>query len=107
VLDELVGNALKFTAPGGQVDVHASRDGAWVRCDVFDTGVGIAGSDVPKLFQRFSQLPEGLNRGGTGLGLALCKTIVEAHGGKIGVESTPGAGSRFWFTLPAEGPPAA
>ncbi len=101
VLDELVANAVRFTPKGGQIQVQAQRDGDWVRCEVRDSGVGIDPADHPKLFRRFSQLAEGLNRGGTGLGLALCKTIIETHGGRIGVESRPGEGCRFWFTLPA------
>ena len=101
VLDELLTNAVRFTPAGGHITVRARRDGDWVRCEVIDSGLGIAPDDQAKLFRRFSQLSEGLNRGGTGLGLALCKTIVETHGGRIGVESEAGAGARFWFTLPA------
>ena len=101
VLDELLTNAVRFTPGGGRIEVHAHREGDWVRCEVRDSGVGIDAKDHPKLFRRFSQLPEGLNRGGTGLGLALCKTIIERHGGHIGVESELGRGCRFWFTLPA------
>lgn len=101
VLDELVANAVRFTPAGGLIELDARREGNWVRCEVHDTGVGIDPGDHPKLFRRFSQLAEGLNRGGTGLGLALCKTIIETHGGRIGVESKAGEGSRFWFTLPA------
>jgi signal transduction histidine kinase len=79
------------------------RDGELVT-EVKDTGIGIAPEDVPKLFQRFQQIEMGATRraGGTGLGLAITKALVEAHGGRIGVESQPGIGSTFWFTLPIE-----
>jgi PAS domain S-box-containing protein len=100
VLFNLVGNALKFTSEGGAVTVSVTRVGQAMRCAVADTGPGIAPEDHEKLFRRFSQLEAGINRGGTGLGLSIAKAIVEAHGGKIGVESTPGSGSTFWFTLP-------
>ncbi|MOA54592.1 Signal transduction histidine-protein kinase BarA [compost metagenome] len=70
-----------------------------------DTGIGIAESDQYKLFQRFSQLESGLRSGGgTGLGLSISKAIVGAHGGAIGLESEPGVGSTFWFTLPLKRP---
>lgn len=101
VLANLVGNALKFTPSGGTVRIKAAMDGTVVRCEVSDTGEGIAPDDVPRLFERFSRLASGLKkRGSTGLGLSICKAIVDAHGGEIGVESTLGSGSTFWFTLP-------
>ena len=99
VLINLLSNALKFTPEGGRITVRARPEAGGVRCEVTDTGVGIAADDLPKLFQRFSQLP-GSQAGGTGLGLSICKALVEAHGGTIGVESEPGRGSTFWFTLP-------
>jgi PAS domain S-box-containing protein len=103
VLLNLIYNALKFTAPGGTITVRARLDGEVVRCEVSDTGIGIAPEDQPRLFRRFSQLESGIRSGGgTGLGLSISKAIVEAHGGHIGVESQPGAGSTFWFTLPRE-----
>jgi two-component system sensor histidine kinase ResE len=83
-----------------------SKDDGGVRCEVIDTGAGIAEEDIPKLFQRFSQLQRGMAKGGTGLGLSISKSIVEAHGGHIGVKSRLGAGSTFWFTLPDGGPKA-
>ena len=78
------------------------RDGRIVT-RVKDTGIGIASGDLPKLFNRFQQLDRGPTRaaGGVGLGLAISKALVEAQGGTIGVESEPGKGSTFWFTLPA------
>src|SRR5690606_16752657 len=77
-----------------------------VMTEVTDTGIGIAREDVPKLFTRFKQLDMSATRaaGGTGLGLSIAKGLIEAHGGRIGVESEPGRGSTFWFTLPLDSP---
>jgi len=103
VLINLIGNALKFTPPGGSITVSAHREDSQVRCEVTDTGIGIAPEDIPKLFQRFSQLESGVRQGkGAGLGLSISKALVEAHGGTIGVTSEPNRGSTFWFTLPFE-----
>jgi signal transduction histidine kinase len=102
MITNLVANAIKFTDAGGRVEVRARlRDGELLT-EVVDTGVGIAAADVPKLFKRFQQIEMGATRkaGGTGLGLAITKALVEAHGGRIGVESQPGLGSTFWFLLP-------
>ncbi|HYW10043.1 MAG TPA: ATP-binding protein, partial [Longimicrobium sp.] len=101
VLSNLLGNAIKFTPAGGEVTVAAERDGHFVRFSVRDTGVGIAAEHLPRLFDRFWQVKRGA-KGGLGLGLAISKGIVEAHGGCIWAESIPGAGSTFFFTLPAE-----
>ncbi|MFN3428654.1 MAG: MHYT domain-containing protein [Candidatus Sericytochromatia bacterium] len=102
VLTNLVGNAIKFTPEGGRVTVTAMRDGQGVRVEVIDTGVGISPEDQRRLFNPFTQLDMSATRqaGGTGLGLSIAKALVEAHGGRIGVESAVGAGSRFWFILP-------
>jgi PAS domain S-box-containing protein len=101
VLINLLNNAIKFTPPGGTIRVTAFQADGQLRCEVADTGIGIPSTELPKLFQRFSQLEGGLKQGvGTGLGLNITKSIVEAHGGRIGVESEPGKGSTFWFTLP-------
>jgi signal transduction histidine kinase len=107
VLGNLMTNAAKFTPPGGQVDVRLFAEAGGLRCEVEDTGLGIAPADFGKLFHRFSQLQAGNAKGGTGLGLSISKAIVEAHGGRIGVESELGRGSLFWFTLPdtSAGPP--
>ncbi|HEY9721191.1 MAG TPA: hybrid sensor histidine kinase/response regulator [Oscillatoriaceae cyanobacterium] len=104
VLINLVGNAIKFTPPGGTIRLSARLEGGTLRCEVTDTGIGISPDDVPKLFQKFSQLESGARKGGTGLGLSISKALVEAHGGHIGVKSQPGKGSTFWFTLPLKGP---
>jgi signal transduction histidine kinase len=102
VLANILGNALKFTPEGGAVDAHAQRDGASVRYTVIDTGPGIPAAELPHLFERFYQTRDNQHkRKGLGLGLAICKGLVEAHGGRIWVDSLPGAGSAFNFTVPA------
>jgi len=110
VLSNLVSNALKFTEAGGRVIVTA-RAGelpgprAAVVFEVADTGRGIAPADLERLFRKFSQIADGPGRPrGTGLGLVIAREIVEMHGGRIGVESTTDAGSRFAFALPVAGP---
>lgn len=100
VLANLVGNALKFTPGGGRVGLSAERVPGGVRIAVADTGPGIAPEHLPHVFDRFWKT-QGGNRHGAGLGLAICKGIVEAHGGSIGVESVLAGGSTFAFTLPA------
>ncbi|HEY9898010.1 MAG TPA: HAMP domain-containing sensor histidine kinase [Pantanalinema sp.] len=106
VLINLLNNAIKFTPVGGLIAVRLRREDGMVRCEVSDSGEGIAPEEQAKLFQRFSQLSTGARRGGTGLGLSISKALVEAHGGRIGLESAPGRGSTFWFTLPLSLRPA-
>ena len=103
VLSNLMSNAIKFSPAGGVVIVRAECAGRELRVSVRDHGDGIAPADLPKLFRKFQQIDSGSTRkvGGTGLGLVISKGIVEQHGGRIGVDSTPGHGSTFWFTLPA------
>ncbi len=100
VLQNLVGNAVKFTPEGGSVRVAACPDGASgaVRVSVSDDGPGIAPELQERLFQEF--VTGSVREQGNGLGLAFCRLAVEAHGGRIWVESEPGRGSTFWFTLP-------
>ena len=102
VLLNLVGNAIKFTPPGGRICLTVRLVGSHVRVEVRDTGIGIAPEHLEHLFTRFYQADPSLTRqyGGAGLGLAISKAIVEGHGGRIGVESSPGQGSLFWFELP-------
>ena len=101
VLLNLLSNAVKFTPPEGRVTLRAKVVGDELVCEVADTGLGIAEEELPRLFQRFSQLRDGVRKGtGTGLGLSISKALVELHGGTIGVRSLIGEGSTFWFTLP-------
>ncbi|HXU64835.1 MAG TPA: GAF domain-containing sensor histidine kinase [Polyangia bacterium] len=100
IFDNLIGNALKFTGRGGQITVGAKpRDGD-VLFSVTDTGCGLTADEIKHLFDRFWQARK-KDRRGAGLGLPIVKGLVEAHGGRIWVESTPGGGSTFFFTLPA------
>lgn len=101
VLGNLIGNALKFTPEGGEVRVRLEADGGRVRFSVSDTGSGITREDLPHVFDRFWQARRARDSG-AGLGLAIVRAIVAAHDGEAGVESEPGSGSSFWFTLPAE-----
>ena len=106
VITNLVSNALKFTPKGGQVTVTlAEVDGADL-IEISDTGVGIPAERIDSLFQKFFQVAETRNKvresRGTGLGLVICKELVQAHGGRIGVRSDYGRGSTFFFTLPKE-----
>ena len=98
--ENLIGNAVKFTEPGGRITVGAASREGDVLFWVVDTGLGIAAENLPHLFDRFWQAGRA-DRLGAGLGLPIVKGIVEAHGGRIWVESTPGQGTSFFFTIPA------
>jgi signal transduction histidine kinase len=102
VLDNLLGNALKFTPAGGVITVSLRQEGANVVLKVADTGIGIPPDKLGHVFDRFYQVDGSMRRryGGVGLGLALVKEIVEAHGGQVAVESELGQGSVFTVTLP-------
>lgn len=99
----LLDNAIKFTEPGGHVDLHCTRSGKWVEFSVSDTGPGIPDHLHSKIFDRFVRADAARTRatGGAGLGLAIAKWIAEAHGGRISVESQTGAGTKFTVRLPA------
>jgi PAS domain S-box-containing protein len=99
VFDNLIGNAIKFTARGGEVIVGAATDTHEVRFHVANSGESIPAEELPRLFDRFWQGRRG-DRRGVGLGLSIVKAIVEAHGGRIWVESEPGEGCTFTFTVP-------
>jgi two-component system, NtrC family, sensor histidine kinase KinB len=100
VLTNLVSNALRYVPEQGHISLKGERLGSQVQVAVQDDGPGIPPEDQARIFQKFVQLP-GRAGGGTGLGLAICKEIVRAHGGTIWVESVPGQGSIFSFTLPS------
>jgi signal transduction histidine kinase len=108
VFQNLIANALKFHREGVPPRVHITAregergregEGAWTFA-VTDNGIGLDPTQADRLFQVFQRLHTREEYEGMGIGLALCKRIVERHGGRIGVESQPGEGSTFWFTLP-------
>jgi signal transduction histidine kinase len=102
VIFNLLSNAVKFTPPGGRVELKSAWLDGEVRVSVTDTGPGIAAEDQERIFEEFQQTEAGAGqREGTGLGLALSKRLVELHGGRIWVDSEPGEGSAFAFTLPS------
>jgi signal transduction histidine kinase len=100
----LMDNASKYTPSGGTVTLSFAREGDWVRVAITDTGIGIPAQDLPRIFDRFYRVDKARARekGDTGLGLAICKWIVDAHGGRIGVQSEVGKGSTFTVWLPAQ-----
>ena len=106
VIGNLVGNAVKFTPEGGSVTLGAAWDGRELHVSVADTGAGITPEQLPHVFGRFWQANRG-DRRGIGLGLSIARGIVEAHGGRIWVESELGQGSTFYFTVPVAPAPAA
>jgi len=105
VLNNLVGNAVKFSPTGSRIVIRVRPEGAFVRTSVVDNGPGIPEAELAALFKPFyrgsAPLPPGERS--TGLGLPIARRIVEAHGGRIGVESREGHGATFWFTLPTAG----
>ncbi|RIK41711.1 MAG: PAS domain-containing sensor histidine kinase [Chloroflexi bacterium] len=102
VVTNLLHNAIKFTPAGGTIRVSACAEAnaGEILVTVQDTGAGIAPDDLPRIFERFYKADRARSSGGAGLGLAIAKHIVQAHGGRIWVESTPGKGSTFCFSLP-------
>ncbi len=99
VFSNLVGNAVKFTPEGGVITLSAERSDNRIQCAITDTGPGIPPEDLPRIFGKFWQSKRG-DRRGVGLGLAIARGIVEAHGGSISVRSEMGKGSVFSFSLP-------
>ena len=107
IFDNLVGNALRYTPEGGSILLDASLQNDQVQVSIQDTGTGISENDLPRIFDRFyrgeKSRPRSDEKGrGVGLGLAIVKGLVEAHGGKIWVESQSGEGTKFWFTFPKQ-----
>jgi signal transduction histidine kinase len=104
VFGNLIGNAIKFTRPGGRITISAATQHNEVRFAVADTGAGIAPENLAHIFDRFWQEPTKKRRLGAGLGLPITRGIVVAHGGRIWVESVVGQGSTFFFTIPVVSP---
>jgi len=102
VFDNILGNAIKFSPNGGKITVCIKEEGEYLRVAVSDTGIGIPSDQLERIFERFYQVDGSPTRrfGGTGLGLALVKKTIEAHGGEVWAESKEGQGSTFFFTLP-------
>lgn len=103
VMVNLLDNAIKYTPSGGNVSINAGKNNGNVKVNVKDTGFGIPADDIPRIFERFYRVDKARSRdlGGTGLGLAIVKHIIQGHNGKLHVESTPGKGSIFSFSLKA------
>ncbi|MFF2093937.1 sensor histidine kinase [Paenibacillus sp. NPDC058174] len=103
VLSNLLQNAIRYSPYGGKIVLTAAeQDDSFLRISVIDEGEGISEAELSRIFERFYRVDKSRSKssGGAGLGLAIAKSIVQLHGGEIGVRSTPGAGSCFWFTLP-------
>ena len=100
MLTNLIANALRYTDAGGHITLRAEPAGPKMHIAVEDDGEGIPYAYQAKIFDKFVQVEGERSVGGSGLGLAICKEIVRAHGGSIWVDSAPGAGSTFTFTLP-------
>jgi signal transduction histidine kinase len=100
VLQNLIGNALKFTGPDGEVKIRLGHEDGHIHVSVQDNGPGVAPEYHQRIFEKFGQVKDAANRVGTGLGLTFCRLAIEAHNGAIGVTSELGKGSTFWFELP-------
>ena len=104
VLTNLIGNAIKFTPPGGEICISARAAEGFVSVEVSDTGMGIEPDHLDRIFDRLYQVREddAATKGGLGIGLSLCREIVRLHGGSISVKSVPGQGSIFTFNIPVQ-----
>jgi len=105
VFINLLDNAIKYTPEGGRVIISATeKDQGEIEFSIQDNGIGIPKEDIPRIFERFYRVDKGRSQalGGTGLGLSIVKHLVQAHSGKVWVESQPGKGSAFYFTLPKQ-----
>jgi two-component system phosphate regulon sensor histidine kinase PhoR len=103
-LINLLDNAIKYTPEGGRITISAIENNSEeIQFSVGDNGIGIPKEDLPRIFERFYRVDKGRSQelGGTGLGLSIVKHLVQAHGGRIWVESRLGEGSTFYFTLPS------
>src|SRR5215471_4109275 len=106
IIANLLSNASRYSVPGDEIEVHISSVGRQVRVRVTDHGPGISPADQERIFGAWTRL-DGAAPGGLGLGLSIVRSLVQQHGGRIGVESRLGAGATFWFTLDVEGAPLA
>ncbi len=100
----LISNAIKFTPPGGRITVTATRQGDEVALQVVDTGIGIPPEDQPRVFEKFAQTGGTQRHGGAGVGMALVKSLIELHGGRVSLDSTPGQGTTVTCRIPVKGP---
>jgi signal transduction histidine kinase len=100
----LISNAIKFTPPGGRITVTATRNGDEVALQVVDTGIGISPEDQPRVFEKFAQTSGAQRHGGAGVGMALVKSLIELHGGRVSLDSTPGQGTTVTCRIPVKGP---
>jgi signal transduction histidine kinase len=104
LLLNLIDNGIKYTPTGGRVTLTLQRDGEWAALHVADTGIGLAAEEQERIFQRFYRTPEAVSQAeaGSGLGLCIARSIAEAHGGRIELQSAPGCGSTFMVFLPLQ-----
>jgi two-component system phosphate regulon sensor histidine kinase PhoR len=100
VVMNLLHNAIKYTPPGGTINIWAEIEGSMMKFEIRDTGVGINPENLERIFERFYKADRARSGGGTGLGLSIARHLVEAHGGRIWADSTLSEGSIFYFTLP-------